>query len=122
MATEQDQLARLRKAPSNVRAHYQRMLLEWTVGALARVSSQPAADDSQTTKRRNLNTGAVQELHLVLRPCAKNLITFKALCNLASVAWHLLHTAPSCALTERLFTEQGLQQGGITGTRQTGPV
>ena len=69
MAAEQDWLARLRKAPAIVRAHYQRMLLEWTAGALARFSSAPAADDSRATKKRRLNAGTVYPpLSLVVLP------------------------------------------------------
>ena len=73
MVAEQDWLARLRKAPSIVRAHYQRMLLEWTVGALARFSSQPAADDSRATKRQRLNAG------MIPLPLQLEILTEKAL-------------------------------------------
>ena len=62
MAAEQEWLARLRMAPSIVRAHYQRMLLEWTVSTLAKFSSQPAADDSRATKRRRLDNGTILRL------------------------------------------------------------
>ena len=62
----QDLVSCLRLAPVNVRAHYQRMLLDWTVLSLSKASAQPASPETLTMKRRKLNSGIVHALSLVL--------------------------------------------------------
>ena len=53
---------RLRLAPANVRAHYQRMLLDWTVLSLSKASAPPASLESLATKKRKLNSGSIPSL------------------------------------------------------------
>ena len=47
----------LRLAPANVRSHYQRMLLDWTVLSLSKTSAPPASLESPAAKKRKLNSG-----------------------------------------------------------------
>ena len=62
---QQKLLAQLQQAPASVRSHYQRMLLEWIVGALSKACTQPAAPEQPSAKKQKLNSGEIQAMSLV---------------------------------------------------------